>query len=49
MSPSNKGRGGLVVNIASICGILYTPFLAAYVASKHGVLSFTKCMAVSIA
>jgi 3-hydroxybutyrate dehydrogenase len=37
---------GRVVNIASIHGLIASPFKAAYIASKHGVVGFTKATAL---
>ncbi|KNE64479.1 hypothetical protein AMAG_09495 [Allomyces macrogynus ATCC 38327] len=37
-------HGGVVVNTASIAGIVSLPFAPIYAASKHGVLGFTKSM-----
>ena len=36
------GKAGRVVNIASIAGRLPSPYMSAYVASKHGVVGFTE-------
>lgn len=47
MSISKNGRGGLIVNISSIAGIRFSTHVPIYCASKHGVLGFTKSMAVS--
>jgi len=38
--------GGAIVNMASGSGLIATPWLAAYCASKHGVLGLTKTAAV---
>jgi 3-oxoacyl-[acyl-carrier protein] reductase len=40
--------GGRVVNIASTEGVIATSGLAAYTASKHGVIGLTKSMAVEL-
>ena len=40
-----RGRGR-VVNIASVHGLVASPYKAAYVASKHGVVGLTKASAV---
>ncbi|MEO7039170.1 MAG: 3-hydroxybutyrate dehydrogenase [Candidatus Elarobacter sp.] len=40
-----RGRGR-IVNIASVQGLIGSPFKAAYVASKHGVVGLTKVTAV---
>lgn len=47
MSISKKGRGGIIAAIASQCSILSYPQMPVYCASKHGVIGFTKGMAVS--
>ena len=46
MKAANQGR---VVNISSIHGKLASPFKAAYVAAKHGVLGFAKVLALELA
>lgn len=35
---------GVIVNIASVAGHIATPYLAAYSASKHGVVGFTRAL-----
>lgn len=40
------GRGGIVCNIASVMGIDHFFSIPAYVASKHGVIGFTRSFAV---
>jgi short-subunit dehydrogenase len=43
--PGMRERGrGHVVNIASLAGKIATPYLASYVATKHGVVGFTHAM-----
>ena len=44
-----QGRGGAVVNTASIAGLIGIPTASAYVASKHGVLGLTKTAALEYA
>lgn len=44
-----KGGGGVIVNCASIAGLVGFPNSAAYVASKHGVVGLTKTAALELA
>jgi 3-hydroxybutyrate dehydrogenase len=42
-----KSRGfGRIINIASAHGLVASPFKSAYVAAKHGVVGFTKVVAI---
>ncbi len=43
------GRGGRIINIASVAGLLAYPGRAAYAASKGGVASLTRVMALELA
>lgn len=45
MDKTEKGRGGVVVNIASVLGLEAAHGVATYTASKHGVIGFTKSLA----
>ncbi len=48
--PGMKKRGwGRVINIASIHGLVASPYKSAYVAAKHGVVGFTKTVALEVA
>ena len=48
--PTMLERGwGRVINIASIAGKLGAPYIAAYNASKHGVLGLTRSLAMEVA
>lgn len=47
MSKQKGGRGGIVLNIASVAGIQSFFSLPAYTASKHGVIGFTHSFGVS--
>ena len=45
-----RGRGyGRIINIASIHGLVASPFKSAYVAAKHGVVGLTKTVALETA
>lgn len=43
------GRGGQIVNIASVAGIAGAPKLAVYAAAKHGVVGLTRSAAIEYA
>ena len=48
--PIMKAQGrGRIVNIASAHGLVASPFKSAYVAAKHGVIGFTKTVALELA
>lgn len=48
--PGMKARGwGRIINVASAHGLVASPFKAAYVAAKHGVVGMTKSVALEIA
>jgi 3-hydroxybutyrate dehydrogenase len=48
--PGMKARNwGRVVNISSAHGLVASPFKCAYVAAKHGVVGFTKTLALEVA
>jgi 3-hydroxybutyrate dehydrogenase len=44
-----RQRWGRVINMGSIHGKVASPFKSAYVAAKHGVLGFTKVLALEVA
>lgn len=44
-----QGRGGVIVNIASVAGVVAAPMLGAYSAAKHGVVGLTKSAAIEYA
>ena len=48
-SPSSSGRGGSVINIASIFGVVGAPGYGAYCASKAGLIALTKVAALELA
>jgi len=47
--PHMKARGGAIVNIASVSGLIAQPDFATYNASKGALLTMTKCMALDLA
>ena len=48
--PIMKAQGrGRIVNVASAHGLVASPFKSAYVAAKHGVIGFTKTVALEVA
>jgi NAD(P)-dependent dehydrogenase (short-subunit alcohol dehydrogenase family) len=44
-----RQKSGAVVNTASVAGLVGTPGMSAYVASKHAVIGLTKCAAGEVA
>jgi 3-hydroxybutyrate dehydrogenase len=44
-----RSKWGRVINIASAHGLVASPFKSAYVAAKHGVIGFTKSLALEVA
>ncbi len=44
-----QARWGRVINIASAHGLVASPYKSAYVAAKHGIVGFTKCVALEVA
>ena len=48
--PIMKAQGrGRIVNVASAHGLVASPYKSAYVAAKHGVIGFTKTVALELA
>ncbi len=48
--PIMKAQGrGRIINMASAHGLIASPFKSAYVAAKHGVIGFTKTVALEVA
>ncbi|MGF7210602.1 3-hydroxybutyrate dehydrogenase [Skermanella aerolata] len=48
--PVMRGNGfGRIINVASAHGLVASPFKSAYVAAKHGVVGFTKSVALEVA
>uniref|UniRef100_A0A182Y2A4 Uncharacterized protein n=1 Tax=Anopheles stephensi TaxID=30069 RepID=A0A182Y2A4_ANOST len=46
MSRANGGKGGVIVNVASIAGLEPVTFLPTYCATKHGIVGFTRSLGV---
>ena len=44
-----QAKWGRVINIASAHGLVASPYKSAYVAAKHGVVGFTKSLALEVA
>lgn len=44
-----QSRWGRIINIASVHGLIASPYKAAYVAAKHGLLGLTKTIALEVA
>ncbi|HUI98912.1 MAG TPA: 3-hydroxybutyrate dehydrogenase [Usitatibacter sp.] len=44
-----KAKWGRIINIASAHGLVASPYKSAYVAAKHGVVGFTKSLALEVA
>ena len=48
--PAMKARGwGRIVNVASVHGLVASPLKSAYVAAKHGIMGFTRAVALETA
>jgi NAD(P)-dependent dehydrogenase (short-subunit alcohol dehydrogenase family) len=47
MGEDEGGKGGVVVNMASIAGLLASPSFPIYVATKHAVIGLTRSFGVS--
>ncbi|KAL6443109.1 hypothetical protein ACFW04_002814 [Cataglyphis niger] len=45
MAKNKGGKGGLIVNISSVCGLLAYPLAPVYTATKHAVLGFSQSLA----
>jgi 3-hydroxybutyrate dehydrogenase len=44
-----RRKWGRIINIASAHGLVASPFKSAYVAAKHGIVGFTKTVALEVA
>jgi len=49
LPPMRKNNFGRIINIASAHGLVASPFKAAYVAAKHGIVGLTKVTALEAA
>uniref|UniRef100_A0A3B3IML3 15-hydroxyprostaglandin dehydrogenase n=1 Tax=Oryzias latipes TaxID=8090 RepID=A0A3B3IML3_ORYLA len=49
MSREHGKRGGTIVNVSSMAAFLHSPHQPVYTATKHGVIGFTRAMAVRLA
>lgn len=49
VGPMMERGWGRVVNIASVAGLQGSKYIAAYAASKHAVIGFTRCVALEMA
>lgn len=47
--PLLQGRGGSIITMSSVNGVMAIPTIAAYNASKGGIDNLTRCMALSLA
>jgi 15-hydroxyprostaglandin dehydrogenase (NAD) len=47
MGKDEGGNGGVVVNMASVAGLVVAPHFPVYVATKHAVIGFTRSFGVS--
>uniref|UniRef100_A0A672GFT0 15-hydroxyprostaglandin dehydrogenase [NAD(+)] n=1 Tax=Salarias fasciatus TaxID=181472 RepID=A0A672GFT0_SALFA len=47
MNKLTGGRGGVIVNTASLAGLMPAPVFPVYSATKHGVVGFTRSMAAA--
>uniref|UniRef100_A0A8C5W6C6 15-hydroxyprostaglandin dehydrogenase [NAD(+)] n=1 Tax=Leptobrachium leishanense TaxID=445787 RepID=A0A8C5W6C6_9ANUR len=45
MNIKNGGRGGVIINVASLAGLTPAAYQPVYCASKHGVIGFTRSIA----
>ncbi len=48
LPPMMAGRWGRIVNLASIHGLVASPFKSAYTSAKHGIIGFTRTLALEV-
>jgi 3-hydroxybutyrate dehydrogenase len=48
LPPMKQRRWGRIINIASLHGLVASPFKSAYIAAKHGLLGLTKTVALEV-
>ncbi|KAJ8041618.1 15-hydroxyprostaglandin dehydrogenase [NAD(+)] [Holothuria leucospilota] len=46
MDKKSGGKGGLVINVSSIAGLMYLPHFPVYCAAKHGVIGYSRSLAM---
>ncbi|KAJ8041619.1 15-hydroxyprostaglandin dehydrogenase [NAD(+)] [Holothuria leucospilota] len=46
MDKKTGGKGGLVINVSSVAGLVYLPVAPVYCASKHGVIGFSRSLSM---
>ena len=49
IAQGKENKGGKIINLSSVAGLMGVPNRAAYVASKHGVVGLTKEMSMELA
>ncbi|KAJ3609902.1 hypothetical protein NHX12_021996 [Muraenolepis orangiensis] len=47
MSKEHGKRGGVIINVSSMAAFLHSPHQPVYTATKHGVIGFTRAIAVA--
>ncbi|XP_072784469.1 15-hydroxyprostaglandin dehydrogenase [NAD(+)] isoform X2 [Taeniopygia guttata] len=47
MKKGNGGDGGVIINISSLAGLMPAAFQPVYCATKHGVIGFTRSIALA--
>lgn len=49
LPPMLERKWGRIINVASVAGLMGSRYIAAYAASKHAVIGFTRCVAAEVA